>query len=832
MPAATTTTTVAPEPPQSQLWYRPTGDRVLEPFSSPIVAAEHKIRNLEKRKLKLDQYRNEQSEGKTLNADQLAAVAKYNEVIQQLEHNRELVSCLRQVHQQTIKFIKQEMRRENGERNKFILSLHAGLDQLQNPNVQHDFLVGEHGAVKVTEEDLTDLTEVSKLIRPSLRESDFALKIETGAEVVAKLFESRGKVNNKPSHQLKTMIDSIVESQYFTSGPTPIVPIETVEEVVPRPQETPNPVHVPEIPMGNSNPVPAQIMMNQEDYARISLSDNEFEERDYINPYTGRRLAVPVKVPLQLKDLLPDPPPPKTPTPAPCLAKSTTVKPCPPPGLPAVVSQTRLPIPRVVGRFTPSPSVGQPRRSQMLEQTMQSPVIGQSKPSPGFGHSMQPPIIRQPMQSPVYGQPTQSPVYGQPTQSPIYGQSIQSPVIGQPIQSPGFGQVQPRVIEQSMQSPVYGQPMQTPSIGQLIQYQEQQMQPPMIGQPMQTASIGQPIQYQEQQMQPPMIGQPMQTASIGQPIQYHEQQLQSPMIGQPMQYSAQQQMLPSIIEQLMRFPAQQTRLSQQTRGQSTNIPIPIGDYRRRYHNFSRRNAARNSTNVAQSEVRSFKPGFGSWRDREMAYSFMQESQLEIESPHMDPAVVAVSSYAPPPPQIQPQPENNHVFTPAPTEDLSSIQSGVRDLNLNHMNSNNGEEEEDWDDKITTATFNNSTSVNGNMEGGDENTNGFDRSGRGSFRGRGGRGRGRGNGYGNSRPPKTGGSRGGFHQGARYGAFRAERIGQSDGETGEFRGKGGRGFPRSFRGNGNAPPSAGGPPRRGGRGAAKTFNGIHEPRTSE
>ncbi|ODM91014.1 Caprin-2, partial [Orchesella cincta] len=487
MPAATTTTTVAPEPPQPQLWYRPTGDKVLEPFSSPLVAAEHKIRNLEKRKLKLDQYRNEQAEGKTLNADQLAAVAKYNEVIQQLEHNRELVSCLRQVHQQTIKFIKQELRRENADRNKFILSLQAGLDQLQNPNVQHDFLLGEHGAVKVTEEDLTDLSEVTKLVRPSLREPDFAAKIETGAEVVAKLFESRGKVNNKPSHQLKTMIDSIVDSQYFTSGPTPIVPIETVEEVVPRPQETPNPVHVPEIPMGNNNPVPAQIMMNQ--------------------------------------------------------------------------------------------------------------------------------------------------------------------------------------------------------------------------------------------------------------------------------------------------------------------------------------------------------------DRDMAYSFMQESQLEIESPHMDPAVVAVSSYAPPPPQIQPQPENNHVFTPAPTEGLTSIQSGVRDLNLNHMNSNNVEEEEDWEDKITTATFNNSTSVNGNMEGGDENTNGFDRSGRGSFRGRGG-GRGsrggRGNGYGNSRPPRTGGSRGGFHQGAKYGAFRAERIGQSDAETAEFRGKGGRGFPRSFRGgNGNVPPTAGGPPpRRGGRGAAKTYNGIHEPRSSE
>lgn len=74
--------------------------------------------------------------------------------------------------------------------------------------------------------------------------------------------ESRGKVNNRPSQQVKSLIDSIVESQYFTSGPATSVPIETVEDIVPPPQETPNSVHVPEVPIGN-NPVPAQMMIGQ-----------------------------------------------------------------------------------------------------------------------------------------------------------------------------------------------------------------------------------------------------------------------------------------------------------------------------------------------------------------------------------------------------------------------------------------------------------------------------------------------------------------------------------------------------------------------------------------
>lgn len=165
----------------------------------------------------------------------------------------------------------------------------------------------------------------------------------------------------------------------------------------------------------------------------------------------------------------------------------------------------------------------------------------------------------------------------------------------------------------------------------------------------------------------------------------------------------------------------------------------------------------------------------------MQFSFIQDSQLEIESPHMDPAVVAVSSHVPPqPPQIQTQPDSNHMFVSVqapPTEDLTSIQSGMRDLNVNHnnMNSNNVQEEDNkWD-----ATTHNFSTTNGNVEGGEDNTNGFDRSGRGAYKGRGGgRGRGGFGARGNSRPPK-GGSRGGFNNSNKNRFGRVERIGQSD-----------------------------------------------------
>lgn len=64
----------------------------------------------------------------------------------------------------------------------------GGLESQQDPNVQNDLLIGENGALKMNKEELMDLTELTKALKPSLREPDFASKIEAGAEVVAKLF--------------------------------------------------------------------------------------------------------------------------------------------------------------------------------------------------------------------------------------------------------------------------------------------------------------------------------------------------------------------------------------------------------------------------------------------------------------------------------------------------------------------------------------------------------------------------------------------------------------------------------------------------------------------
>lgn len=55
-----------------------------------LIVMDKKVRNLEKRKGKLDGYKEKKDSGTTLEKDQQLAIEKYGEVIQNLEFAREL----------------------------------------------------------------------------------------------------------------------------------------------------------------------------------------------------------------------------------------------------------------------------------------------------------------------------------------------------------------------------------------------------------------------------------------------------------------------------------------------------------------------------------------------------------------------------------------------------------------------------------------------------------------------------------------------------------------------------------------------------------------------
>jgi len=64
----------------------------------------------------LDSYKEEQAQGKDLNSDQLAAVAKYPEVVQQLDFSRDLVKQLTQISNEAARVLKKQSKKELAEK--------------------------------------------------------------------------------------------------------------------------------------------------------------------------------------------------------------------------------------------------------------------------------------------------------------------------------------------------------------------------------------------------------------------------------------------------------------------------------------------------------------------------------------------------------------------------------------------------------------------------------------------------------------------------------------------------------------------------------------------
>jgi len=207
--------------------------------------------------------------------------------------------------------------------------------------------------------------------------------------------------------------------------------------------------------------------------------------------------------------------------------------------------------------------------------------------------------------------------------------------------------------------------------------------------------------------------------------------------------------------------------------------------------------------------------------QESTYNFMQESQIDIESPHMDPAVVSVSSFAPPP--LPQQVTNQNLYN----NSVDNINAGLNDLSINRLSTNNKNEEEidEWEQGgIPSATFNNSNAPPpADSNGRGDGANVFDRTVRGGFqnnyRGRGG-GRRVTNGYRDHRSGPRGGNRG-FQNGR--GGYRGEprerndRTDRTDAETdsnifdannarnSRKRRGGGPGYNSNSTGNPNIPP---------------------------
>ncbi|KAI9561812.1 hypothetical protein GHT06_012773 [Daphnia sinensis] len=214
-------------------------------FKSATVVIEKKCRNLEKRKIKLDGYREELARGKGLSDEQQRAADRYDEVVANLELTKEFLTAFEKIGIETSKEEKKRKKKEIFEKQQHELSRFKELFIIQevfsclcSPAAREDFLNGTHGSPQLTESDLQKLDTFYSLVsvdRQNLPKT-FNDAVQSSAAHFQHLMEGRNKeVAGSTYREIKDLVFSIINNGYFDWKAPPEVEPEPVEPEVVEP---------------------------------------------------------------------------------------------------------------------------------------------------------------------------------------------------------------------------------------------------------------------------------------------------------------------------------------------------------------------------------------------------------------------------------------------------------------------------------------------------------------------------------------------------------------------------------------------------------------------
>ncbi|ENN80567.1 hypothetical protein YQE_03019, partial [Dendroctonus ponderosae] len=202
------------------------GNGATTPLRQAITVIEHKIRNLEKRKAKLESYRDLQNAGKELNSDQKTALEKINEVVMTLDFARDLCKQFLGIASTTEKDAKKQAKRDASlksqaelARLREILLVQDALNQMGIDRVRDDFLHGRNGATQLTEVDLKLLDEMYPAVTPKHEAGNptsFTNEVQAAAEHLSAVVDGKPKDAFGGTYsQIKEVLGKIHESGYF-----------------------------------------------------------------------------------------------------------------------------------------------------------------------------------------------------------------------------------------------------------------------------------------------------------------------------------------------------------------------------------------------------------------------------------------------------------------------------------------------------------------------------------------------------------------------------------------------------------------------------------------
>ncbi|XP_018585323.1 caprin-2 isoform X2 [Scleropages formosus] len=254
-----------------------------------LICLKHKIRNLEKKKLKLEDYRKRLKNGETLNKDQLDAVEKYDEVFHNLKFAKELQKTISGLSQDLVKAQRKATRREQvarmeaeKRRLRTVLQIHHILQSLQQEHVRKDFRSGLNQAPFLPARELERLLDLAGLLGIHRDES---MSLQDQMEQVSvsywDLLEGRDKpVAGTTFKHMKEQLAKLMDCGYFDHIPAPRrEKLEESEAVVPKEAETSKPQRI----VSDLSTLAASPVSTREFLNRHYLPDTDFSGQGQSN---------------------------------------------------------------------------------------------------------------------------------------------------------------------------------------------------------------------------------------------------------------------------------------------------------------------------------------------------------------------------------------------------------------------------------------------------------------------------------------------------------------------------------------------------------------------
>ncbi|KAG9280685.1 caprin-2-like isoform X1 [Astyanax mexicanus] len=261
-----------------------------------LICLKHKIRNIEKKKLKLEGYRLRLNNGETLNKDQLNAVEKYEEVVHNLIFARDLQKTFCDLTQDLLKAQKKAVRREqtlkaSTEQRRLCIMLQVQyvLRSLQRDDIRKNFCNAREHAKFLSTQEVENLLDLASLLGCK-RDERMSLEdqMEQASFVYLNLLDGKDKpVAGSTYKHFKEKLLRLVDCGFFDHLPPPQKCTSGVLDGL-KPNAS-TPCSLPALVSLNSNEVPSRKFLNRRYSPEAVLTGNSRgEERDVTPPPNWR----------------------------------------------------------------------------------------------------------------------------------------------------------------------------------------------------------------------------------------------------------------------------------------------------------------------------------------------------------------------------------------------------------------------------------------------------------------------------------------------------------------------------------------------------------------